>query len=243
MEQRDLLECPFCGFVQRDTYFLMQHVELTHPENGESPFIVKDDVEPAPPASSSTKDQEGATEADRNKEFDATEHRRNLHEYVECPKACGERLLAAELPSHMDMHIAEDLALEDAGVARQQDLTRESITEAPTQPDVSSVFSTRLPKALRNYSQLEPKTPPKDSQRRRISLKDLFFESLSSPETKKKRGRKSDGAARRLGVWPLAKPAVEARANRPCRDPNWALMHTKDKCHRGCESCSKTERE
>ena len=35
--------CPFCPFSDQDSSFLIQHVELSHPENGDSPFIPEDD--------------------------------------------------------------------------------------------------------------------------------------------------------------------------------------------------------
>ena len=43
----DDLLCPFCDFTDKDSYFLLQHVELIHPENGESPFIVREDDRPS----------------------------------------------------------------------------------------------------------------------------------------------------------------------------------------------------
>ena len=33
--------CPFCPFENDDDFLLIQHVETVHPENGESPIIVK----------------------------------------------------------------------------------------------------------------------------------------------------------------------------------------------------------
>jgi hypothetical protein len=51
--------CPFCDFTDHDSYFLLQHVELIHPENGESPFIAteRDEAEDRS-SSSSEKDNE-----------------------------------------------------------------------------------------------------------------------------------------------------------------------------------------
>lgn len=37
--------CPLCPFSDRDSSFLIQHVELSHPENDGSPFIPKDDTD------------------------------------------------------------------------------------------------------------------------------------------------------------------------------------------------------
>lgn len=88
--QAGALSCPFCSFTDSDAYFLTQHVELCHPENGRSPFIAEQ--------------EEGA-------ESLATET--NAGEYLNCPRGCGESILAADLPSHLNLHAAEDIALED----------------------------------------------------------------------------------------------------------------------------------
>jgi hypothetical protein len=37
MASNSVLQCPFCGFTERDDYALMFHLETLHPE-GESPF-------------------------------------------------------------------------------------------------------------------------------------------------------------------------------------------------------------
>ena len=52
------LTCPFCPFEDPDEYFLIQHVETIHPENDDSPFVVKDSPRQEPlsgPASSQGK--------------------------------------------------------------------------------------------------------------------------------------------------------------------------------------------
>ncbi|KAJ9300304.1 hypothetical protein DTO271G3_2421 [Paecilomyces variotii] len=88
--QAETLPCPFCSFTDSDAYFLAQHVELCHPENGHSPFIA---------------DQEGSSEA--------LEGEAGAGEYIDCPRGCGEVVLAADLPSHLNLHVAEDIAFED----------------------------------------------------------------------------------------------------------------------------------
>ncbi|GAD95818.1 hypothetical protein CPC735_028710 [Paecilomyces variotii No. 5] len=87
----ELLSCPFCSFSDSDAYFLTQHVELCHPENGHSPFIAEQ--------------QEGSSEAVEGEE--------GAREYIDCPRGCGEIVLGADLPSHLNLHAAEDIAFED----------------------------------------------------------------------------------------------------------------------------------
>ena len=41
----DLYHCPFCPFTDHDSLFLIQHVGQSHPENDDSPFIPKDDMD------------------------------------------------------------------------------------------------------------------------------------------------------------------------------------------------------
>ena len=40
-----LHHCPFCPFSDYDSSFLIQHVELSHPEDDDSPFTLKHDTE------------------------------------------------------------------------------------------------------------------------------------------------------------------------------------------------------
>ncbi|KAJ9211534.1 hypothetical protein DTO166G4_6814 [Paecilomyces variotii] len=88
--QAETLPCPFCSFTDSDAYFLAQHVELCHPENGHSPFIA---------------DQEGSSEV--------LDGEAGAGEYIDCPRGCGEVVSAADLPSHLNLHVAEDIAFED----------------------------------------------------------------------------------------------------------------------------------
>ena len=99
--------CPFCAFTAasespNDMYFLLQHLELSHPENGESPFIAIEDGSASPPEDK-VRQSSGTSEstASAYEEEDV---------YVQCPGQCGESVILAELPNHMDLHGAEDMA-------------------------------------------------------------------------------------------------------------------------------------
>ncbi|EER27535.1 hypothetical protein CPC735_028710 [Coccidioides posadasii C735 delta SOWgp] len=112
MEEHDtsVPSCPFCEFTDSDTYFLMQHVELCHPENGYSPFIaVEDGQMTGTEATYSTP----LSDVTPSKSPANAELFGDIDSYVECPAGCGEAITVAELPSHLDLHSAETIALEE----------------------------------------------------------------------------------------------------------------------------------
>ena len=93
------VDCPFCPFSDHEPYFLMQHVELCHPENGESPFMVKEGVGRQP---TSVEDDESTSTSDASSEEE---------EYIECE--CGESVVLKEFESHTELHRDEDMALDE----------------------------------------------------------------------------------------------------------------------------------
>jgi zinc finger-containing ubiquitin peptidase 1 len=190
------LPCPFCDFTDKDQYFLRQHVELIHPENGDSPFIVRDDDGPSRVYHS--EDEEAARqETQRPPSRNSKEN-----EYIECPYDCGERIPSAELPSHKDFHVAEGMALADAGLPLEVRLSTNASNDTPAADDISDHFTTDIPKSLRNLDQRGPDTPPRSYLKKRSPLKDLL---LGSPGSPRRRGQTksepvTDGGTRRLGV-------------------------------------------
>ncbi|KAK2873315.1 hypothetical protein FQN49_002448 [Arthroderma sp. PD_2] len=106
MDVPDSLPCPFCDFTDTDAYFLTQHVELCHPENGISPFLATNDE----PSSENTKKPDwwhGDTRLYTDEDAEPATR------YVDCPTGCGEAVTEAQLRSHLDLHLAEGLALEE----------------------------------------------------------------------------------------------------------------------------------
>lgn len=103
----NLPTCPFCPFADADGDFVAQHVEFCHPEGGTGsaadPLAMCDMTTEA-----HTIDQYSTSQ--RSKEDDD-----DTAKYVECPHGCGEVVAAAELSTHLDLHVAEGLALEDLG--------------------------------------------------------------------------------------------------------------------------------
>ena len=95
MEIGELLDCPFCDFTDHDHLFLLQHVETIHPEGGRpSPFAVREQLPGE--AEFAAEDVEGARDGSSR--------------YIECQ--CGEFCLLAEFESHLEMHYAEGMCID-----------------------------------------------------------------------------------------------------------------------------------
>jgi hypothetical protein len=194
---QDNQSCPFCDFVDKDSYFLLQHVELIHPENGESPFVVKDaSIADQGLGRVSPRHDEEAEWSNGRTLFSAKPSESN---YLDCPYGCGESILSGELQVHQDFHVAESMALEEHGHPAGVELSSGPCNDQQAQIDMSNTFSTDLPKSLRNYDQLQPSTPSSGNRRRKITLKDLFFGSSTSPKRRSSMNM-SHGRTQRLGV-------------------------------------------
>ncbi|KAF8477256.1 peptidase family C78-domain-containing protein [Kalaharituber pfeilii] len=81
--------CPFCGFRDPLLYAIHFHIESFH--TPDSPFVVAEE---------------------KAKDIEITEEE---HSYVLCPEeACQEPVLRQELQTHLDMHLAERVALTES---------------------------------------------------------------------------------------------------------------------------------
>ncbi|OJD12604.1 hypothetical protein AJ78_06828 [Emergomyces pasteurianus Ep9510] len=210
----NVLPCPFCDFSDSDPYFLTQHVELCHPENGESPFIAAE--EPSPSRQNHSADRETSDSPVPPIKSPANDDN-PLHGYVDCPHDCGEIISTAELSSHLDLHMAEGMAFEESGgvVSKDEHAKEESDDNADyTYDDIESRFSTKLPNALRNRDNI---LQPKDS--RKGSHRDSKATSGPSEKRKRKSKRKhqndAGGFTRRLGRSELGPYAHEKQM------PSW----------------------
>ena len=103
MKTGDLLNCPFCDFIDHDHIFLLQHVETIHPEGGQpSPFAVREELEELiHPVEAPAEEMEGA--------------RDDSPEYIECQ--CGEFCLLTEFESHLELHYAESMGFDETSKA------------------------------------------------------------------------------------------------------------------------------
>lgn len=87
--------CPFCPFSDSDADFVSQHIDFCHPENGvHGPESLPQQI--TEPTSSLQPIRDDSTE-----------------QFVDCPHGCGEIVTAAELSTHLDLHVAEGIALDE----------------------------------------------------------------------------------------------------------------------------------
>lgn len=86
------------------------HVETVHPENGESPFLVKHDEANTLSQNSPRPSPGGRSDSD------------GLSDYVEC--MCGEFCFLADLDIHLDMHNAEGFNFEEVQINNTESHTQ-----------------------------------------------------------------------------------------------------------------------
>ncbi len=192
----EAFSCPFCDFSNPDSYFLLQHVELDHPENGESPFIATehdDNKEKEEESRSSSRNQgnnemEGALQHGQTTPSTASSMN-SPATYIECPYSCGELVASAEITSHTDFHLAENMAFEEA--VHPVQFSTGACNDEQAVKDISTHFSTDIPKALRRDDD-----SLRSSTLRKSSLKELLFGGSPRHTPTKVSG----GGTKRLGV-------------------------------------------
>lgn len=193
--------CPFCDFKDSDAYFLVQHVELCHPENGTSPFITAEDTfdnnqragfeyeNSQTPSHSNTPVPDGG-------EFN------DPSSYVECPTGCGEAITLAELSSHLDLHVAEGLALDEFYPQPAKSQNQYDIPGGYQDADLygDGELDSQLDKEYGGRDDvLSSKYSSKEGKRARdrpVNLKS------SKQKTKSIKARSSGGSSKQLGVCP-----------------------------------------
>ena len=113
--------CPFCPYMARshdenDMYMLLQHLELSHPEDGESPFIAR---EASPPGQrrrsrSSASSRSAVGRHNRSNSLTPTTELQHGDDfYLDCPLKCGEAVHIRELDHHLELHDIEDLSFDE----------------------------------------------------------------------------------------------------------------------------------
>ena len=197
------VDCPFCPFSDHEPYFLMQHVELCHPENGESPFMVKE----------GTSRQAERVDSD-NESRSTSDDSSDDEEYIECE--CGESVILKEFENHTELHRDEGMAL-DGGERKAADIAASksplraghaSFSGAGRMPAISlSDVSPRLDKSLEINTVVKHRSRDPDiKQRHRVNkLKGLLLGSSSST-ARHKTAKDKHKSVRRLGVRVLSFP-------------------------------------
>jgi hypothetical protein len=202
IDENDKPSCPFCTFKVRsgseaDMYALMHHLELSHPENGKSPFIAfEEEVEPF---QTRRPEKERATHSPALPQTPSDEDEEE-DVYIECPAQCGEAVTLTELSSHMELHSAEGLVSDESSQLRSREASPHLQSERPTSRG-----------SLGPSSQLsEPKTthlaPPRPKHRSHSAKrnKDGFWKELllfqGSKRPRSHKSKRHSTGPRRLGV-------------------------------------------
>jgi Ubiquitin-Binding Zinc Finger len=104
------LPCPFCHFTDQDASILELHVNTLHGEDESSSRAVNHEYSQAFEKSNNPVPSKSQSHADVEEKNAA----QTVNDYVLCPEPdCGEEILASELQSHQDLHVAEKIAFED----------------------------------------------------------------------------------------------------------------------------------
>ena len=145
--------CPFCGFEDDDVDFLLQHVNLCHPEDPDAPYLAQD--VPGHNQNGSHRSEEGTTN------------------WVQCYR-CEEICLLGDLEEHLDLHGSEeDSAFDDLDITTEDiSLSMTIIDDAASSSSSSSSSSAAEPAEMSSHY---PETPAVRHQRRILPQIPLTF--------------------------------------------------------------------
>ncbi|KAK7539083.1 peptidase family C78-domain-containing protein [Phyllosticta citricarpa] len=194
----ELLQCPFCPFSDRDSYFLMLHVEELHTDD--SPFVARDNNSSPPYAPSPKLPGKQACRDSPSKEEGETD-------WLLCPEEnCGEQVPLYELNDHLDLHLAETLEYQEAaGISSSSSSTaanmRSPSTIASEHSFSGNSFSTQSNRHAR------ARLPSDDSEKTTLTRSFLDIIKPSSPSKKKSGSRPTQNG--RLGKSELGPYAFE----------------------------------
>lgn len=220
----EIPSCPFCPFSDSDFYFLAQHVELYHPENGASPFIVTEGDAPYHMEDATGRDSEDVTKPHwdpdqqdlsvTNGQHPNTSMDEEQDSYIDCPHKCGETITPEELPIHLDLHVAEKMALDEVEMQNDEGDTNiqsyknngysvnyqnnnDGYDDDHYYDDPEARFSTAIPKALRNHDGNSQKSSSRSLKKSRKSAhrSDHSLREAQQSKPKKSRRKFSDYAA------------------------------------------------
>jgi hypothetical protein len=195
-------------------------METVHPEDGESPFVVKDDASIAALIA-----------------FDDEAN----DQYASCPvEGCGEALLLTELQNHIEMHEEE----QDSG----DDVSTGSSKKLKLEPEIEAAFDTKLSHALRNLEDVNERPASQSpSSDRQAAAKAAWKGLLKMPDSSSKAAQAASALKnprRRLGVSPLPSTFLYHVILRLLhRNQSLALMLMRSRCQHGLSSSFKTRME
>lgn len=212
MAENDIASCPFCPFTDSDPDFVSQHIEFCHPETGVSSSLL-DSLGSA--GQNSVRPPDGEYGADK---------------FIDCPHGCGETIASDELSSHLDLHVAEDIALDDLGPAPARSTTDKYAHDDNDDPsfddedfhDMGNAYKGGKRGMQRDSSRANTAKPPRPH---------------SPPRTTNADGIKRLGVfvPNQLFFFPHNKVSLLTFSSAR----SWVPMPTRKKCHCGSRKCWK----
>ncbi|KAI4104873.1 MAG: hypothetical protein LQ339_003717 [Xanthoria mediterranea] len=189
--------CPFCSFSNSNPYFLAQHVETLHPEDGEPSFVSRHFLE----------EEAGCKEA-------TTVQGAPSQPYIECE--CGEAIVASDFEDHAQLHSAEaadsaaDMAEIVGGPALPTQLRSTDREAGSIEPTVSISMAINSPGVHQFASSSNPRQPSQAVDHgSQHAAKDPLALLLASNASGKKRDVGKHRNAKRLGEAELGPYAHE----------------------------------
>ncbi|KAI4262785.1 MAG: hypothetical protein L6R42_002048 [Xanthoria sp. 1 TBL-2021] len=193
--------CPFCPFSDSNPYFLAQHVETLHPEDGVPSFVSRHFLEEDVPT--------GCKEATTVREAPS-------QPYIECE--CGEAIAASDFEDHAQLHSAEaaDTAADMAEIVgapalpAQLHSTALNRTAGSVEPTVSIPMAINSPGIHQSANSSKPRQASRAIDHgSQITAKDRLALLLGSNVSRKKRDVAKHRNAKRLGEAELGPYAHE----------------------------------
>ena len=205
--------CPICPFIvpsnsPDEAYELIYHIELNHPENGESPFFARDPSPPRHRSQSITPSDTGSISDQDRQPFDlrhlSAPGPNDEEAYVDCPANCGEVVHIRELEDHMDLHDDEDMILDDATGRNvsPSSTTRRSLSADPTRRIelVQSASSNSIPKSKHSASSSQKSRRVKRRKDSTLTALKNYFMGPPPKMTRTNNVKAKQGGTIRLGV-------------------------------------------
>ena len=188
---------------------LSQHLELSHPENGESPFIARDTSPASNHARSRSRPSSRSAVGRGSRSSSRAPHPEGVDEdvYVECPLKCGEAVHIRELDDHIDLH---DMEAQDSD-ENDRPSSSKCFSPAPSRRRSTSLGPPRETPSNHpsNYRSGELLSVPNDitnSSRKHKdestlrSLQELFLGPAPRKTRPTESKAKQSGSIKRLGV-------------------------------------------
>ena len=192
---------------ERDVYLLLQHLELTHPENGESPFIARDGSPVSRGKRSESRASSTSTGGKRSRSRSVSPAL-DADVFLACPiKDCEEVIHSRELEDHMELHDIEDLGIDEINGSGRSGRNSPSFHHSRTRSRSLESYKQHSSSHQRAGDYL---TIPSGSSEKRVNNKLLNFGGLKGlfmgPAPRKTRPAEHGsvpGSVKRLGVSPI----------------------------------------